>query len=265
MLRDHSGVGILALGFVLLGSVGIFLAMQTERDLFEPRMYVSPSAAGGKMPYRLYIPYHYDGRKKYPLVVWLHGGEGRGSDNRRQITGGNTFGAEVWTTEHNREQFPAFVLAPQCPENRFWANPTSKELTEEERRVLEIIEALRKEFSLDADRFYIAGQSMGGSGAWDLLARRPEMFAAGVVLAARGDPATAKRIAHIPVWVFHGRDDSTVPVEEAQRMVQSLRQAGGNPRYTEYPEVNHVIWDLAFSSHDLVPWLFAQKRSAPKK
>jgi predicted peptidase len=43
------------------------------------------------MPYRLFVPTDYDRKKKYPAVLWLHGGAGRGNDNLSQISGGNKF------------------------------------------------------------------------------------------------------------------------------------------------------------------------------
>jgi len=62
-------------------------------------------------------------RRKYPLVLWLHGGEGRGSDNVRQISKGNEKGSHVWTTREAQDKLPAFVLAPQCPVSENWAEP----------------------------------------------------------------------------------------------------------------------------------------------
>src|SRR5215475_13799454 len=87
----------------------------TTIDGFQPR--VLTNAHGKSMPYRLFIPPNYDPKKKYPIVLWLHGGGGRGTDNLKQISGGNTSGTRVWVTADAQEKFPAFVVAPQCPED----------------------------------------------------------------------------------------------------------------------------------------------------
>lgn len=227
---------------------------------FAARVYTNPR--GETMPYRLVVPAKYDKTKKYPLVLWLHGANGRGNDNLKQITGGNTLGSGVWTRAENQEKFPAFVLAPQCSESQVWANRGKEEMTDALRLALEILEVVRKEFSIDAQRIYVAGQSMGGGGTWDALARRPDLFAAAVPLCGPTDVSTAAKIAHIPVWVFHGDADQSVPVAASRRMVEALRAAGGQPKYTEYPGVGHAVWEKAFLEPGLVEWVMTQKRAA---
>ncbi|MBI1750196.1 MAG: prolyl oligopeptidase family serine peptidase [Acidobacteria bacterium] len=235
----------------------------TAAGEFVARVYTN--ARGETMPYRLFVPAKYDKTKKYPLVLWLHGANGRGTDNLKPISGGNALGAGIWTRPENQEKYPAFVLAPQAPEAALWANRGGKEITQSLRLALEILDAVRAEFSIDAARLYATGQSMGGGGVWDLLQRRPELFAAAVPLCGPADVNTAPQIAHIPVWVFHGEADATVPVAASRRMVEALRAAGGQPRYTEYPGVGHMVWEKAFQEPELVSWVFAQKREVRKQ
>src|SRR5260370_26389280 len=78
---------------------------------------------GNKMPDRIFVPANYDASQKYPLIFWLHGAAGRGSDNLKQISGGNENGTHVWTTPADQAPLPAFVVAPQCPEDPFWSQP----------------------------------------------------------------------------------------------------------------------------------------------
>ena len=73
------------------------------------------------MPYRLFVPPAYSQQRRYPLVLWLHGGAGRGNDNLKQISGGNTIGSHVWTDIRNQVKHGCFVVAPQCPDNEMWA------------------------------------------------------------------------------------------------------------------------------------------------
>jgi predicted peptidase len=101
---------------------------------------------------------------------------------------------------------------------------------------------------------------MGGNGTWHFITSRPELFAAAIPLCGWGNPNRANQIAQMPIWAFHGAADPTVPVAESQKMIAAIRQAGGNPRYTEYKGVGHEVWLKAFQEPGLVEWLFAQHR-----
>jgi predicted peptidase len=112
----------------------------------------------------------------------------------------------------------------------------------------------------DRARTYPLVQSMGGYGAWALIAEYPDLFAAAVPICGGGDTAKATRMKNVPVWAFHGELDRAVPVERSREMVAALRRAGGRVRYTEYKGADHVVWNLAFGEAELLPWVFAQRR-----
>ncbi|HSC77141.1 MAG TPA: prolyl oligopeptidase family serine peptidase [Candidatus Acidoferrales bacterium] len=217
-------------------------------------------ASGQTMPYRLFVPESYAKEQQYALVVWLHGGAGRGSDNLRQISGGNTAGTRVWTRPENQAKYPSLVLAPQCPSNSNWVGPDYRP-TEELRMVVKLIEEVEREYSIDRERIYVSGQSMGGYGTWALLAEHPKLFAAGLPVCGGGDLSKTHLIAHTPVWVFHGDEDEMVGVAKSRVLVEALRNAGGQVRYSEYAGVGHNSWEKAFAEPDLLPWVFAQKRT----
>ena len=101
---------------------------------------------------------------------------------------------------------------------------------------------------------------MGGIGTWNFIAARPDIFAAAIPLCGGGDVSRASVIAKIPIWAFHGSNDKSVPVTESRMMIAAVQQAGGNPRYTEYPGVGHEVWLKAFQEKGLVEWLFAQHK-----
>ncbi|MEI6218332.1 MAG: phospholipase, partial [bacterium] len=75
------------------------------------------------------------------------------------------------------------------------------------------------------------------------------------------DEKQAKAIAKIPVWVFHGASDGVVPVIRARNMVEAIKKAGGSPKYSEYPGVDHFSWVNAFADPELLKWVFQQKRA----
>jgi predicted peptidase len=76
-----------------------------------------------------------------------------------------------------------------------------------------------------------------------------------------GDPYrdAAQAIAKIPIWIFHGEADPTVPVTESRLMVEALKAAGANPAYTEYPGVGHNSWDRAYAETAFAKWLLSQQ------
>jgi predicted peptidase len=229
---------------------------------FLARSYRSPD--GETMAYRLFVPPGYSAAKKYPIVLWLHGATGRGSDNLLQISGENYPGTHIWTTPQNQAKFPAFVLAPQLSETKAWARPHVEAAPESLRLALEILDAVEKEYSIDLDRMYVVGQSMGGEGVWAALAAAPGRFAAAVALCGYGFDDMIPHDAQYPVWIFQGDADPIVAVARAREWVRALREAGGAPKYTEYPGVGHDVWERAFAEPDVVTWLMSQRRSVRK-
>jgi predicted peptidase len=212
------------------------------------------------MPYRLFVPASLDPQRQYPLLLWLHGSRGRGSDNRRQLAGANAWALNAFVNDEAQARYPSFVVAPQCPRRRTWDRWASDDLSRELRLVIEILEALQQEFSIDPARIYVAGESMGGFGTWSLILKRPQLFAAAITLCGGGKPDLVHRVTHLPIWVFHGAADRSVSVRRSRQMVEALRNAGGDPKYSEYPKVGHNVWKRAFAEPDLLPWLFSQVR-----
>jgi predicted peptidase len=241
-------VPFLTLALLLLVPLGLVAQPKGDwKALLEKRTF---KEGGGEMPYRLMKPEGYDPKKSYPLVVFLHGAGERGKNNENQLV----HGVRDFAKAEHRKKYPCFLIAPQCPAGSFW---TKKE---PERLVLELIPALRKEFSIDARRIYITGLSMGGYGTWDLLARRPELFAAAVPICGGGNPKMAERFAKVPIWAFHGDKDGAVPVASSREMIAAIEKAGGKPKYTEYKGVGHDSWTQTYRDEKMFAWLFEQKK-----
>ena len=225
---------------------------------FVARVYKDQSPA---MPYRLFIPKGYEQSQKYPLILWLHGAGSVGKDNLKQISGASRLGTHIWTTPENQAKHPAFVVAPQCPQNAgCWDDGRTNEPGRYLLAVVKILNALQTEFSIDSARIYVAGQSMGGYGTWDLITKRPDLFAAAIPLCGGGNAALAAAVRRMPIWAFHGDADPTVPVGLSRRMIAAIEQAGGHPRYTEYKGVGHNVWERAFTEPELMDWLFSQRK-----
>jgi predicted peptidase len=217
------------------------------------------------MPYRLFRP---AAGARLPLVVYLHGSGGLGDDNEKQLGLGNVFGTQVWALPDTQQRFPCYVVAPQT--DRGWAQYEEPAgggparvvagFGDGSRRALDLVQALVREFAIDERRIYITGQSMGGAGVWNLLAHRPDAFAAAAVCCGSQTPDDVTRAARVPIWNFHGDADRTVPVSVSRERIAALRKAGGHPIHTEYAGVDHNSWEWAFTEPALPTWLFAQRR-----
>jgi len=225
------------------------------------------SADGESMPYRLAVPRGYDAQQQqpYPLVLFLHGAGLRGDHNPVSRTQAYL----ELTSSKIQKDTPVFVLTPQCPNGQQWVDtpwaagsydlddvPISAPLSQ----ALAILDAVLDEYRIDPARVYVAGQSMGGYGTWDLLMRHPDRFAAGVAVCGAGDPSRADVLAEKPIWVFHGLRDNIVPPAGSDEMVAALREAGSEAvRYTTYPDVAHESWKPAWREPEIVSWLLSQR------
>jgi predicted peptidase len=215
------------------------------------------------LSYRLLKPDNYDPQKKYPLVLFLHGAGERGSDNKAQLKNS----VNEFVKAEFRKKYPCFLIAPQCPTNNGWSHfmtkkgaPKPEGQADPGRLAVELVESIQKEYSIDPNRLYITGLSMGGYGTWDIIARHPDMFAAAVPICGGGDPSKAEKFAKMPIWVFHGGKDPVVPPARSREMVEAIKKAGGEAKYTEYPDVGHNSWVKAYQDADMMAWLFEQKK-----
>ena len=229
------------------------------------------AADGGTMPYRQFIPATASVETKLPLVLVLHGASGRGNDNLAHVVQGNaSVTTGVWALPENQKAHPCFVLAPQCPpEPAFWApiekwidgkHPFGDKPTPAMGMVMNLLAEFVKSHPVDPSRIYLIGPSMGGYGTWDLLARRPEQFAAAVPCCGGLADGQAAKITKVPLWIFHGGADEIVPVEYSRGAFAQLKAAGGKPRYTEFAEGPHRVSVYVLTNSAMIDWLFAQKR-----
>ncbi len=247
--------------------------------------YAIPEMAS--MTFYLYLPRGYDPTQSYPLVLLLHGvGESAQSnlslEQNRDVLLTDEY-ASVWGPGYPnygdpsvQDHWPCFVVVPQVVSPNRWVNvPSSKGtyqlLAQPSQSLLmavEIVELLQRQYtSIDANRLYVTGISMGAFGVWDAIERWPSLFAAAVPVSGAGDPdpAFVARIVRISLWDFHGGDDTLVPVEGSQEMIAALQAAGGHPCYTEIPGIGHSIWGQVYGisqnpDNPLYPWLFAQRK-----
>ena len=197
--------------------------------------------------YSVFIPEAYNSATRWPAIFFMHGAGERGTNNRSQLEVGL---APV--VRRQAESFPAIVFFPQARLD--W----SKDRADLNRAVAEFAR-VEQEFSIDPDRVYVTGISMGGHGTWDAVHLCPGRFAAAVPICGFFD-RDIEPMLKLPMWFFHGADDSVVPVHHSRDAVAALRSAGAVVRYTEYHEVDHDSWVRAYDAPELFEWMFKQRR-----
>jgi len=226
------------------------------------------------LKYRILYPRNFDKAQKYPLILFLHGAGERGDDNVGQLV----HGGKLFATDYLQKRHPAVVIFPQCPSDDYWAQVDvdrgsspiglnfqyGKGPTKALGLVMQLLENTLTEPYVDPDRVYLMGLSMGGMGTFELLARKPDTFAAAIPICGGGDPKSVSSYAKkTALWAIHGARDNVVDPALSLEMVTALLEAGGFPRFSLYEFADHNSWDPAFADPGLLPWLFSHKRGAP--
>jgi len=222
------------------------------------------------LPIRILYPKDYDNTKKYPVVLFMHGSGERGNNNEAQLK----WGGDLFLNPLVRNNYPAFVIFPQCTSKSKWSEYNKSSTTDStgyswqtEQQILrplqlvsDYIDSLIKSPNVNRKKIYIGGLSMGGFGTWELLWRKPEVFAAAIPICGAGNPTKiASYRRKMPIWIFHGDKDPQIPVSNSRLFYDILKEKNRNVKYTEYAGVGHDSWRNAFAEPELLPWLFSQK------
>lgn len=225
---------------------------------------------GDTLNYRILYPNNFSKEKKYPVVLFLHGAGERGNDNEAQLTHGSDLFLK------NRKNFPAIVIFPQAPREDYWAKvdvdrsvtpfefnfKNEEEPTEALHLVMALLNSVTEENYVNKNRVYVGGLSMGAMGTYELLSRKPDIFAAAFAICGGADPAIVKNYPEgFNIWIFHGEKDDIVMPEYSKTMAREINSHGGNAKLSLYPDDNHNSWDSALSEPYLLPWLFAHQKN----
>ncbi|MBU4491086.1 MAG: prolyl oligopeptidase family serine peptidase [Euryarchaeota archaeon] len=195
--------------------------------------------------YLRFLPKNYTKEKEHwPMILFLHGAGERGDDLELVKKHGPPKIVE------EQEDFPFILVSPQCPKDEWWSMDVLNALLDE----------VVSRYRVDEDRIYLTGLSMGGFGAWHLAIEYPDRFAAIAPICGGGTPEEACKIRQIPVWVFHGARDETVPIEKSEEMVAALKECGGNVKFTMYPEAGHDSWTETYNNPELYDWFLKHRR-----
>ncbi|MFO1052804.1 MAG: alpha/beta hydrolase-fold protein [Planctomycetota bacterium] len=204
--------------------------------------------ADGVHRFVIYVPPDYEPDHPAPGIVFLHGAGECGTDGFKQVSVG--LGTAIMD---DVAAWPFLVLFPQKP-------TAATQWEDHDAMVMAMLDAMRAEFAVDSSRLFLTGLSQGGHGTFVLGARHHELWTAVAPLCGYGDPAAVKDgLKGLPVWCFHGEVDKAVPVEQSKRMVAVLREAGGDPHLSLYPELGHNCWDRVYRGEPLAVWFLAAR------
>lgn len=196
--------------------------------------------------YLLYLPEEYDPQRAWPLLLYLHGSGERGAD-LEQV---KRHGPPKLIAEG--QKFPFIVVSPQCAQFEGWMTKL---------HVLGmLLDEIESSYAIDVDRIYVTGNSMGGYGTWGLAIAYPQRFAAIAPICGGGDPSAICALKDVPAWTFHGANDTVIPVEHSEQMVERLKACGGNVQFTIYPDVDHDAWTRTYANPQLYTWLLKQSK-----
>jgi predicted peptidase len=224
--------------------------------------------------YRIFVPANRQPGEHLPVMLYLHGRYRRGDDNQAQLRDL----ADI--IRERPENFPYIIVFPQSRPEMRWSGPMMAQS-------LAALDQTVKEFDADESRLFLAGYSLGGFGVWHMAITHPSKFAALVsvaggmqpvdpisdedrallspkVIAAADSPDPHKAYTEVlgktPVWVVHGSDDESVPVQASRKIVAALKAAGDTDvNFVELEGVGHDSVGQAFSDPRLGEWLVKQQ------
>lgn len=228
---------------IIFSSAGTLRAQPTKL----PKGYKQGVHQG--MRYGFFKPSSYNSKNAYPLIVYLHGSTDTLSRNLS------------WYHDVVQKENPCFILSPKTTEsNQGWGNTWEDKHAPAMEKTLSLLDSLTNKYSIDKNRLYIYGISMGGFGTFSALTKQPAKFAGAYAVCGGSDVAAASKIV-TPLWIFHGAEDDVVPVRLSKNVYDEMIKKGNKRvRYTEYPGVKHNSWENVSQEKTLAKWLLSQQK-----
>ena len=236
-----------------------------EESRTPPAMMVASSVAiytedgGTEYPFRMFLPKEIDLKKKYPLIMWLHGlGESR-NDNESQLIHMQT--SVDTLAGPNRPDF--FLIAPQCYSKEvFWDVPDPRSPHgETPLEMLEkITDTLVRDYPIDPDRISLIGICSGGDFAFNLVKKHPDRFSAIAVCSSSAPPVPSVAYWKLPIWFFNN-PDNYAGSETIFKFARDVNWNNGDVLVTGHDGGGHDSWTLAQKEDHVIEWLLRQRRN----
>ncbi len=196
-------------------------------------------------PYIAYVPNNVSSHPA--LLIQLHGAGERGNGGS-DIDKVLVHGFSKIANDGNLKD--CILIMPQCPADTFWVAKIES--------LKNFIDEMINKFSIDTARVYLCGLSMGGFGTWYTAMAYPDLFAA-IAPCCGGGMAWNSGVLKMPIWAFHGLEDTTVSPNQTLEMIEKLKPCNPNLRYDFYEGVGHDSWNRAFSN-ELLNWILLHKK-----
>ncbi len=193
-------------------------------------------------PFLCYIPKGYGAPgENYPLIVYLHDEAQSVEDGKEQALNQSPITHAV-----SQDEFPYLIAAPISGTDEWEAT-----------KLISFLNTLRQQFEIDPSRIYLTGFDDGADAVWMLSIFYPNRFAAIVPIAGTADPkAVRQNLTHLPVWIFHGKKDKVVPVENSLLLMGALKDHNENINYTLLQDKGHRIWEDVYHYEALYDWFW---------
>jgi phospholipase/carboxylesterase len=188
--------------------------------------------------YSLYVPENYDPSQRWPLIIALHGGHGRGDDYLL-----------TWLRPAKSKGY--IVLSPKSLDRTWSIQQPGLDI----RSILSIVEELLDEYAIDTGRLFATGLSDGGTFSYALGLSCPKLFAGIAPIAGVLGPwAVPEESKRLPMFIVHGAQDFIFPVAMA-RAAHALFSENGfeNVTYKELPEWGHA-YTYSINETLVLPW-----------
>ncbi len=215
-------------------------------------------------PYGLYLPPNYNPNKKYPLVIMLHGAGSNHVLAMKRIFGlaNNNLGTDVelsrnFETQKISNHVDFIVATPLARGTMGYQNIA-------EHDVLDVLHDVKKRFSVDENRQYLTGYSMGGGGSFWIGLTYPHYWAAIAPVCPSVTASTfglEKNINQIPIKLFQGEVDPLVKKDSTLKWVERFKNIGAKVEYQEYPKVSHNSWENAYANGQIFDWFKGKVRN----
>lgn len=200
-----------------------------------------------RMGYLLYLPKKtWAAKKKWPLILYLHGKSLRGNDLSKVSKYG--LPKRLLTDKG----FPFIVVAPQLPDGQRWTDTRS---------MASLVNETARRYPVDRTRIYAIGFSMGASGVWRVAHAYPKTFAALVSIGGIYEKpiASSGKLKGTPAWVIHGTEDTEASPSAAREFFTLHLKKGGSGQFTALEGKGHNIPQF-LEKGDVYHWLLKQHR-----
>jgi poly(3-hydroxybutyrate) depolymerase len=213
-------------------------------------------AAGKDMPYRLYVPRSYDPAVAAPLVVALHGFGGNQDyffNAVKELPAllekhGFIFVAPMGSAADGWYGAPLSIPG-SAPRSSGAPPPPAVRTPDEETYyralseadVLNVLAMIRAEYTIDADRIYLMGHSMGGFGTWWLGQKYADTWAAIAPMSGVLPDVDyqEQRLARVPVQISIGGAENPPWVEASRKLAEKMKARGMSVDYVEPAAATH--------------------------